>query len=44
MMKWQDNKNKSAKKYEEAKMYLEDRERKEREEEIKSVQAPRRNN
>ncbi len=44
-MKWQENKNKSAKMFEEAKKYLEDRDRNVRDEEMKEVnQVPRRNN
>ena len=37
MIKWNENKIKSAKMFEEAKKYLEDRDSRERDEEMKSV-------
>lgn len=40
MMKWQENKTKSAKMFEEARKYLEDRDRMEQNEEMKDVSQP----
>lgn len=40
MMKWQENKTKSAKMFEEARKYLEDRDRMEQNEEMKYVSQP----
>ena len=39
-MKWQENKTKSAKMFEEARKYLEDRDRMEQNEEMKDVSQP----
>ena len=40
MMKWQENKTKSAKMFEDARKYLEDRDRMEQNEEMKDVSQP----